>query len=152
MTVTTRCCETIAAPAPAVWAAIERIETHVEWMADAVRIVPIGAAREGVGAAFSCETRVGPLRTHDRLVVTEWVPGRLLAVAHTGAVRGEGRFTLRAVIDGTEFCWDETLRFPWWMGGSIGERLARPVLRRGWRADLGRLRERVESLGERRRR
>ena len=145
MTVTTRCCETIAAPAPTVWAAIERIETHVEWMADAVRIIPLGALREGVGATFACETRVGPLRTRDRLVVTDWAPGERLAVEHTGAVRGEGRFGLRAVGDRTEFCWDETLCFPWWIGGPVGERLARPVLRRVWRGNLRRLRERVEA-------
>ena len=145
MTVTTRCCEPIAASPPAVWAAIEHIESHVEWMADAVRIVPVGAARQGIGAEFSCETRVGPLRTMDRLVVTQWSPGERMAVAHVGAVRGEGTFALRAVGGGTEFCWDETLRFPWWMGGPIGERLARPALRRVWRQNLRRLRARVES-------
>jgi hypothetical protein len=145
VTIRTRCCETIAAPTETVWAAIEHLETHVEWMADAVRIVPLGARHGGVGAAFSCETRLGPLRTRDRLVVTDWVPGRLLGVAHTGAVRGEGAFGLRALGDGTEFCWDETLVFPWWMGGAVGERLAGPLLRRVWRGNLRRLRARVES-------
>ena len=144
MTVAIRSCERIAAAPPVVWAAIEHLESHTDWMADAVRIEPRTTVRQGVGATFSCDTRVGPLRTRDVLVVTAWVPGQLLAIEHTGVVRGEGRFALAAAGAGTEFCWDETLRFPWWMGGPAGERLARPVLRRVWRANLRRLRERVE--------
>jgi Polyketide cyclase / dehydrase and lipid transport len=141
----TRCCETIAAPAPTVWAAIERVESHVQWMADAVRIDPVGPARQGVGAEYVCETRVGPFRTRDRLMVTDWAPGERMTVAHVGAVRGEGRFALRAVGDRTEFCWEEALWFPWWMGGPVGERLARPVLRRVWRGNLRRLRAQIEA-------
>ena len=38
MTVEIRLCETIGVPPDAVWAAMEDIETHTEWMADAVAI------------------------------------------------------------------------------------------------------------------
>ena len=145
MTVTIRCCEPLPVPPAVVWADIERIDTHPEWMRDAVRIEFRSDERRGVGAEFVCVTRIGPLRTQDRLVVTEWVPARLLAIRHEGHVQGVGRFSLRPVGVGAELCWEETLRFPWWMGGPVGERLARPVLARTWRANLARLRRRLAA-------
>ncbi|MDQ1466924.1 MAG: hypothetical protein QOH10_1339, partial [Actinomycetota bacterium] len=45
----------------------------------------------------------------------------------------------------TRFCWTERLHFPWWMGGPVGERVAKPVLRRLWRANLTRLRHVAEA-------
>lgn len=46
---------------------------------------------------------------------------------------------------GTQFCWQEVLAFPWWMGGVVGERIAKPVFERVWRANLARLRAIVIS-------
>jgi hypothetical protein len=43
------------------------------------------------------------------------------------------------------FCWEEVLRFPWWMGGPLGERLAKPVLGHVWRTNLRRLQAIVEQ-------
>jgi hypothetical protein len=133
------CTEIPAAP-PEVWAVVEPIETHTRWMADAERITFVGARMQGVGTEFDCLTRIGPLRTTDRMRVTEWEPGVAMGIEHRGAVVGRGRFTLSATPDGTEFCWREVLTFPWWMGGSVGERAAKPVLERVWRANLARLR------------
>jgi hypothetical protein len=139
-------CITIAASAEAVWRAVEHIETHTEWMADAESITFRSAQHQGVGAEFDCLTRVGPLHTTDRFVVTRWDPGVAMGIEHRGAVTGDGEFRLRSLDVGTrtEFCWDETLTFPWWLGGVVGERAARPVLTRLWRANLRRQQEKVE--------
>ncbi|HEX6310385.1 MAG TPA: SRPBCC family protein [Acidimicrobiia bacterium] len=140
MTVRIRVCTTIDAPPARVWDDVERIETHTEWMADAVSVRFVGSRRRGVGTEFESLTRVGPLRANDVAIVTEWEPRRAMGIVHRGVVTGTGTFTLRRRRGGrTRFCWEERLRFPWWMGGVVGERLAKPVLRRIWRANLGRL-------------
>lgn len=139
MSVRIRRCVTIAAPPAVVWEVVEPLERHVDWMRDAARIDLVGGQASGVGTRLDVLTRVGPLRTRDRMEVTEWRPGEAMAIAHRGAVTGTGRFTLEAVGTGTRFCWDEHLRFPWWMGGPVGERAAAPVLRRVWAANLERL-------------
>ena len=103
------------------WAVIEPIETHVEWMADAESITFTGEQHRGVGTRFECRTRIGPFRTNDRMVVTEWEPGRVMGIEHHGLFTGTGRFTLDAVgPEHTRFTWTETIHFPWWMGGAVG--------------------------------
>jgi hypothetical protein len=72
--------------------------------------------------------------------VTEWEPEVAMGIEHRAAVSGRGRFTLASTSSGTRFCWREVLTFPWWMGGPIGERAARPVFERVWRTNLARLR------------
>jgi hypothetical protein len=64
-----RSCVGIGAPPPRVWADLERVETHVEWVADAVRVEPHGGTPAGVGT-FTCVTRLGPLRG----VACSWSP------------------------------------------------------------------------------
>lgn len=130
----------------AVWRAVEDIGSHVEWMADAEAIRFTSSRRSGVGTTFDCDTRIGPFRLTDRMAVTEWRPERVMGVAHTGLVGGEGRFTLRKARRGrTRFTWEERLRFPWWFGGPVGALAAKPVLARVWRGNLRRLRDRVEG-------
>ncbi len=136
---------TIAAPPAEVWRVIEPIERHVDWMADAVSITFTSAMRRGVGTRFECVTRVGPLHTTDRLVVTEWEPGRVMGIEHHGVVTGRGRFTLgRRPRGRTRFTWTEELAFPWWMGGRVGALAAKPVLRAVWRRNLRRLKHLIE--------
>jgi Polyketide cyclase / dehydrase and lipid transport len=140
-----RTCITIEAPPAAVWADVKRIDSHVEWMRDAESIRLRSRRRSGVGTEFECVTRVGPFATTDVLVVTEWRPRRAIGISHQGAVRGQGRFTLhRRRGRRTRFCWRERLRFPWWMGGLLGEVLAWPLLRGIWKGNLRRLKARVE--------
>jgi uncharacterized protein YndB with AHSA1/START domain len=143
-----RLCTTIGVPPEAVWRAMEDVSTHTEWMADAVAITFRTEQRAGVGTEFECLTRVGPFTTTDVLRVTEWEPGSAMGIEHRGVVTGRGRFTLHPVGAGesTELCWDEELHYPWWMGGTLGERTSRRVFERLWRANLRRLRAHAEAL------
>ena len=130
------------------WAAIEDIASHVRWMDEAVAIRFTSKRRRGVGTTFDCETRVGPLRTTDRMEITEWRTGRVMGIRHVGAVTGEGRFRLRrrSFRGGTRFTWEERLVFPWWMGGPLGALVGgHVVLRLVWRRNLRNLKRLVEG-------
>ncbi len=131
-----------AAPA-AVWEDLRHIGRHVDWMSDACSIRFLTEATEGVGVRFECATRVGPMRTIDRMEVTEWQDGQVMGIRHRGAVSGTGQFRLTgcpgpAGATHTRFEWTETLRFRWWMGGPPGAAVARRVLRAVWARNLRR--------------
>jgi len=129
-----------------VWAVLEPVESHVEWMADAVRITFRTDQRRGVGTEFECLTRVGPLSTTDVMTITEWEPESVMGIEHRGVVVGRGRFTLSPLaVQRTRFRWEEELHFPAWMGGRLGEIVAKPILARLWLGNLRRLRSRVET-------
>ena len=130
----------IDAPRNVVWEAVEDVRQHSDWMADAAQIRLTSTQVTGVGTTFECETRVGPLRTLDRMAITEWEEGRLMGVEHRGLVTGVGRFRLEDQSDGgTTFIWEEDLSFPWWLGGRATAALARPLLALIWRQNLRRL-------------
>ncbi|MCY3559981.1 MAG: SRPBCC family protein [bacterium] len=139
---------TIALGRESVWAHLSDIASHAEWMADAVAIEFLSAQRQGAGTRFACETRVGPLRVTDLMEITEWSPPSRMGVRHSGAVSGEGRFELQPAGpsgEHTRMTWSETLRLPWWLGGPLGAAVALPVLRRIWRGNLARLKDRLEQ-------
>ncbi len=128
------------------WEELRLIERHVHWMADAQSIEFVNEQKEGVGTTFRCKTRVGPFVTIDVLTITSWVPAESMGVQHRGLVRGAGVFTLTSVTENSsQLVWSESLTFPWWCAGSIGGRLARPVLRALWRGNLRRLGARLAS-------
>jgi uncharacterized protein YndB with AHSA1/START domain len=131
-----------------VWRVIEPIEHHVDWMLDARSIEFDGEQRRGVGTRFVCETRIGPITLHDRMEITDWEPERRLGVRHAGVVTGSGVFELSPIdLDRrTRFTWTEELRFPWYLGGRLGERLGgRWVLAWIWRRNLKALARLVEQ-------
>jgi len=139
--------EITATPAE-VWQVVEPVERHVDWMHDAVAIRFTGEQTRGVGTEFLCDTKVGPFKLVDRMEITEWVPGEVMGVRHTGLVTGSGRFTLTPIDLGrrTRFTWAEELVFPWWMGGPIGAFVGgKLVLRAIWRRNLRGLRTQVEQ-------
>ena len=119
-----------------VWQDVRDISSHVEWMSDAESIAFRGDAREGVGVLFDCITKVGPVRLTDRMEITEWTYAEAMGISHQGVVQGTGTFRLIADGNGTEFVWEETLRFPWWLAGPLGARIGRVVLRRIWTRNL----------------
>jgi uncharacterized protein YndB with AHSA1/START domain len=136
------------APPATVWAAVEQVDTHVDWMADAEVIRFMTDRTEGVGTRFECVTKVGPIRLTDRMEITEWAPGEAMGVRHTGLVTGTGRFTITALDGGrrSRFAWDEDLTFPWWLGGRVGAAIGgRTVMQRIWVGNLERLRRIVEA-------
>ena len=45
----------------------------------------------------------------------------------------------------TRFTWRERLRFPWWLGGSLGGVVGAEVLRLIWKGNLARLKGKVEQ-------
>jgi uncharacterized protein YndB with AHSA1/START domain len=139
----------IDAPPERVWAVVEPVERHVDWMADAVAIRFVDEQRRGVGLRFICDTKIGPIKLADRMEITEWSPGAAMGVRHQGVVSGSGRFTLEPAAGGrTVFAWQEDLKFPWWLGGRLGEAVGGPlVLRRIWRKNLTKLKELVEHGG-----
>lgn len=143
---TIRVAVTIARPVDVVWAALQQIERHVDWMHDAVAIRFLGEQQRGVGTEFLCDTKVGPFRLVDRMTITTWDPPSTMGVRHSGVVTGEGRFSLRATDGGSEFQWQESLRFPWWLGGRLGATVAGPVvLRPLWKRNLRAFKRQIES-------
>lgn len=135
----------IAAPVEVTWAALADIASHVEWMADAESITFTSTLRRGVGTAFDCRTKVGPLTTVDRMTVIDWVEGTRIAVAHKGVVTGTGVFELTNTTPRTtQISWTEDLRFPIYLGSVVGAFIAKPVLRRIWMGNLSRFAALVE--------
>ena len=138
----------IAATPQRVWQVVEPVERHVDWMHDAVAITFTGEQTRGVGTEFLCDTKVGPFKLVDRMELTEWVPGEAMGVRHTGMVTGEGRFTLTPIdlARRTRFTWEESLHFPWWMGGPVGAFVGgKIVLAAIWRRNLRGLKRLVEQ-------
>ena len=141
---------TLDATPDQVWADVEDISSHVEWMEDAVEITFTSERTSGVGTTFDCDTKVGPFRLTDHMEITSWKPGREMGVRHVGMVTGSGVFTLTPVRSGrgkratqqTRFVWTEQLKFPWYFGGPIGAIFARPVLGHIWRKNLQNLQQR----------
>jgi hypothetical protein len=132
-----RVATTLDAQPAQVWAELQDISSHVEWMDEALAIRFLGSRSKGPGTRYECDTKVGPFRLTDIMEITEWEPGRAMGVRHIGLVTGEGRFTLKRKRGGrTRFVWDEKLHFPWWLGGPITAQAAKPVLRRVWRRNL----------------
>ena len=131
-------------PVDRLWAELRQIDRHVNWMADAASITFQSEQREGLGTEFLCVTKVGPIKLTDVMTITSWENERAMGVRHSGIVTGEGTFTLTAQDQNSVLSWDENLSFPWWMGGKIGEFMAKPILTAIWRGNLRRLATFVE--------
>jgi hypothetical protein len=130
-----------------VWDLLEPVERHVDWMADAEAIRFIGDQTRGVGTQFICDTKVGPIRLSDEMLITSWVPNEEMGVVHRGLVTGRGTFRLTPIDLGRRcrMDWSETLSFPWWMGGPIGAFVGGFVLRQIWRRNLTAFRRIVDA-------
>jgi uncharacterized protein YndB with AHSA1/START domain len=134
----------IAAPIERVWAEAIDFASHAEWQNDAVSIEFETAQREGVGTVLLVESRLGPLHTLDRLIITELEKPHRIHALHGGSVSGSATWLLSESGVGTNFEWTEELRFPWFFGGPVGGVIAKPLLGLLWRQDLRNLKERME--------
>lgn len=109
---------------------------HAEWM-------PFTKARGGheVGAGLEAWTGVGPIGFLDTMIITEWQPGRRVAVRHTGrVVRGEAWFELTPRPEGgCTVVWGERLELPLGPLGRVGWLVLAPISRRFMRLGLHRL-------------
>jgi polyketide cyclase/dehydrase/lipid transport protein len=109
---------------------------HGEWM-------PLTTARGGheVGAALEARTGVGPIGFLDTMIITEWSPGRRVAVRHTGrVVRGEAWFEVTPRAEGgCTVVWAERLELPLGTLGRAGWLVAGPISRWFMRLGLRRL-------------
>jgi len=129
-----------------VWAVVENVADHVDWMHDAVAIRFTTPTTSGVGTTFDCDTKVGPFRLTDKMEITEWIPQQVMGVRHVGVVTGTGKFTLTPHLGGTTFTWAEELIFPWWLGGKLGEIVgAKLVMGFIWKRNLRELKKIVEA-------
>ncbi|MUN39781.1 SRPBCC family protein [Actinomadura litoris] len=98
---------------------------HAEWM-------PFTSAEGGheVGADLRAFTGVGRAGFLDTMVVTDWRPGRRVAVRHTGrVVRGEAWFEVTPYGSGSRVVWAERVDLPLGPAGRAGWLLAGPVVR-----------------------
>ena len=138
----------LAASPARVWEVVEPVERHVDWMADAVAIRFTNSQTRGVGTAFDCDTKVGPIKLTDHMEITEWVPEKSMGVKHVGIVTGTGVFTIEPLGNGqySKFTWSEELTFPWWLGGPIGEVVGGNIVMKAiWRRNLKKLQALVEK-------
>lgn len=134
---------TIPAPVPVVWADIEDLASHVEWMADAESIEFLSDQRSGSGTRMKVATKVGPFRLSDVMEFTHWEAPTRMEIRHQGLVSGEGAFILTPTSSGaTRFTWRERLSFPFYLGGPVTEFFAAPVLKAIWKRNLRRLADR----------
>lgn len=133
---------TINSPLKIVWNEVSKLENHTNWMHDAVKIDFLSENNRGLGVKMKVLTKVGPIRLYDYMTVTEWVEEESIGVDHIGIVKGKGRFKLEKVDDNkTLFIWEETLKFPIYLGSIVGEFFGAPVLKLIWKRNLKNLKE-----------
>lgn len=128
-----------------VWADVEDVASHVEWMDDAVSITFRSSQTSGVGTSYDCLTRVAGIELVDQMEITAWDPGTRMGVRHVGLVTGTGEFLLSDLGNGTTgFIWRETLMFPWQLGGPVGAPIGRMLLAQVWKRNLRTLTRRFD--------
>ena len=129
-------------PLKEVWDEVKIMENHVNWMQDAAKIDFLSENKDGMDTKMNVLTKVGPIKLFDYMTVTEWVEKKSIGVDHVGIVTGKGKFTLTEIdASKTEFQWEETLKFPIYLAGPIGEFFGAPVLRLIWKNNLQGLKE-----------
>ena len=132
----------INAPLKTVWNEVSRLENHTNWMNDAEKIDFLSENNSGMGTEMKVLTKIGPIKLYDYMTVTNWVVEKSIAVDHIGIVTGKGEFKLEEVDENnTKFNWEETLKFPIYLGGVIGEFFGAPILKLIWRKNLKNLKE-----------
>jgi hypothetical protein len=140
----------VEAPAPHVFGALTDWRRQSDWiMATTVR--PVGRQSRAIGdrieAFTGLRTPLGAIGFMDKMVVTEWVEGRSVTVAHIGrVVRGSGSFAVTPrTAQACDIAWTEDLTIPGGSAGRVLWRLLRPVSTWAVRQSLNRFAQQVES-------
>lgn len=128
-----------------IWKSIQNIESHTDWMQDAEKIEFLTDFKEGTGTKFNCLTKVAFIKLNDKMEITEWETNKTMGVTHKGIVSGSGKFSLIPKNNGTMFSWQENLKYPWYMGGVVGETISKPILKRIWKKNLSNLKKKIET-------
>lgn len=135
----------IHAPIERVWQVLADVEGQPRWMRDmkAVRVLTPGPV--GVGTRGEARVRIFGMEVLDPITITAFEPPRRFAIRHEGQFSGEGTIELESGSDpsATIVRWDETLVPPYLP--HLGALLLAPILGTIFQADLGRLRELVET-------
>ena len=132
-------------PLNVVWDEVKIMENHVNWMEDAVKIDILSQNNSGLNTKMNVLTKVGPISLNDIITVTEWKEKESIGVIHEGIVTGKGVFYLTKVDENTtKFKWVETLKFPFYLGGPVGEVFGGLILKLIWKKNLKNLKEIIE--------
>ena len=126
----------INAPLDEVWDEVSKIENHSNWMKDAVNIDFQTNSRTGVGTKIKVLTKIGPIKLYDYMTFTKWEDKNVIGVDHVGIVKGKGEM---------QFSWAETLVFPFYLGGPIGEFFGKPIFNLIWKENLKNLKKEIEK-------
>jgi hypothetical protein len=128
-----------------VWDEVKIMENHVNWMEDAVKIDILSENNSGLNTKMNVLTKVGPITLNDIITVTEWKEKESIGVIHEGIVTGEGVFYLTSLDESkTKFQWVEILKFPFYLGGPLGEIFGGLILKLIWKKNLKNLKEIIE--------
>jgi ribosomal protein S28E/S33 len=132
-------------PLNVVWDEVKIMENHVNWMEDAVKIDILSENNSGLNTKMNVLTKVGPITLNDIITVTEWKEKKSIGVIHEGIVTGEGVFYLTSLDESkTKFQWVEILKFPFYLGGPLGEIFGGLILKLIWKKNLKNLKEIIE--------
>ncbi|HVL88860.1 MAG TPA: SRPBCC family protein [Actinomycetota bacterium] len=131
-----------------VWDVLRDWEGSAEWMVDATTVEVIGEQREGAGTRVRAVTKIAGMPLTDEMVVTDWVPERLLQVRHEKfPIIGPAWFALAPAGRGTRFEWGEDLRPPLGKLGELGGAILRTPIERVLAESLHKLKRVCESGG-----
>ena len=137
---------TINASLDEVWNEVSRIENHSNWMKDAVKIDFESETKSGVGTKIKVLTKIGPLKLYDYMTFTKWEEKKIIGVDHIGIVTGKGEMEFNKIDNNTtKFKWTETLKFPFYLFGPIGEIVGKPILEFIWKENLNNLKNEIEK-------
>ena len=129
-----------------VWNEVSKIENHSNWMEDAVNIDFQTDNKSGVGTKIKVLTKIGPIKLNDFMTFTKWEEKKTIGVDHVGIVTGKGEMQFEKIDENTtKFKWTETLKFPIYLGGVIGELFGKPVLELIWKKNLNNLKKIIET-------
>ena len=129
-----------------VWNEVSKIENHSKWMKDAVNIDFQTDNKSGVGTKIKVLTKIGPIKLNDFMTFTKWEEKKSIGVDHVGIVTGKGEMKFEKIDENTtKFKWTETLKFPIYLGGVIGELFGKQVLELIWKQNLNNLKKIIET-------